>query len=138
MSRRKKINIMSQPNPYVLTIPASDTGFISCSSHARYFQKVTITGSPSGTAVFTGSGEDVPMTCNGQNSLVLPSSVTGYALTILFQFSKNGSVGPFSNSVINNAPIITTVGNLTIVNIESEDSSDHDDNDTLMNIIYQS
>jgi hypothetical protein len=48
------------PNPVVVTIPANCQGIISAISNASYLQQATVVLGDT-TAVFTGSGENVPM-----------------------------------------------------------------------------
>ena len=126
-----------QTNPYSLTIPAHDVGIISCDAHASYHQKVTISGFPDGSTItFSGSGEGVPMKHDGRTSYSFGPFNDQITLSILFQFSENGT--SFTNGFIRNPPTRIESGAWTIINITSEDATDNDDNDSYLHILFKS
>lgn len=124
-------------NPLILNIDFG--GNVTCTSHAAYYQRVTISYQIRGesySTIFSGTGEDVPMTdSDGQTTYELVSYRTGYSISCLFEYSTNGETGPFSKAVVQE-PIIVQNGDTTTITVTSEDSTDHDDNDVVMVVKY--
>lgn len=73
-------------------------------------------------------------TSSGAESVSIPAQTDGYEITVLLQFSTTAT-GPLQNAVINNEPTETPAGTTTIWSITSEDSTDSDDNDSVVTII---
>ena len=117
-----------------LSIPASSQGVANCVSNASYFQKVTLTWG-STTAVFTGTGEGQPMTTSdGSQSVQIPPDEAARTISVQFEFSPNGSGGPFSMAVVKD-PIVTNKGGFNVIEVTSEDSSDNDFNDSYLTVV---
>lgn len=113
------------PNPVAVDVSQNHTVYLSCLAHAGYQQKVTASlnadlSNP--VAVFTGSGENVPMTSGGQAMVSVPTGAK-QQLYVLFQFSSGNG---FQNAVRVSQP--AKAGAVT--QIVSEDSTDNDDNDS--------
>ena len=127
------------PNPVVLTVNAGVSVSVSAESHARNLQQLTVIPGHAGstTAVFRGSGEDVPMpivTGGTGNGLEIPAQTTEYQLTLVFAFSTNNG-GSFSVPTIR-CPIVTNAGTVVINTVTSEDAKDNDDNDTIATVVF--
>lgn len=123
-------------NPVSLAIPRDVSGYITCNAHAAYFQRVTISTDGGQVAVFSGTGEGVPMkTADGKSLVPIGPSRSAYTFSILFEFSTNGPAGPFKKAVVKD-PIISHEGSVTMVSITSEDGADTDSNDSYLIAFY--
>jgi len=123
-------------NPISLVIPRDVSGYITCNAHAAYFQRVTISTDAGPVAVFSGTGEGVPMkTADGKSMVPIGPLRSSYTFNMLFEFSTNGPSGPFKKGLVAN-PIISHEGDSTIVSITSEDGADSDNNDSYLIAFY--
>lgn len=114
----------SASNPVAVNVTQNHTIYLSCLAHAGYQQKVTASFNAdlsNPVAVFTGTGENVPMTSNGVTLVSVPTGGQ-QQLYVLFQFS--------SGNGYQNAPRVNPVPNGAVTQITSEDSTDNDDNDS--------
>ncbi|KAF9063892.1 hypothetical protein BDP27DRAFT_1405594 [Rhodocollybia butyracea] len=91
--------------------------------------------------IFQGSGEGVNMVNIVSNNTTLcnvagDSPLRPLPLVFTFQFSVTGTGGPFINT-----PIVqtsnTSLGTTTLITAQTEDSTDNDLNDSVVNIIVQ-
>jgi hypothetical protein len=124
-------------NPVQIPISGDSSGYITCNSHAAYYQRVTL-NFLNNQVIFSGSGEGVPMTTQTGSPLYdLGATRQNYSISALFQFSTSGPNGPFQNAVSVQDPIISQDGNSTFITVTSEDSSDNDNNDSYLIIFYQ-
>ena len=91
-------------NPVPIPISGNASGGIICNAHAAYYQKVTLSWTILGsttTVVFSGSGEGVSMTTpDGSTAYDLPPTRQGYSISAKFEYSPNGSSGPFYEAVV--------------------------------------
>lgn len=125
----------NEPNPYTYSpVPAQTDIHFACTAHAGYYQKVTITLNGE-TKVLQGSGENVPMLTPGGNPTVTINSGNATSVQVTFQYSPGGSGGPFQLAAVC-APNTVNAGPITLVNQSSEDSTDHDDNDSYLQIYW--
>lgn len=120
-------------NPIDISIPANSQGFINCVSNASYYQRVTLRWGDH-TAIFEGTGEGQPMKlASGDAAYLLEPSPSPYRISIDFQYSTDGSHGPFRGARVSD-PVTTGKGLFTVIEITSEDSSDNDKNDSYLTI----
>jgi len=121
-------------NPVSVPIPGDTSEvLITCVAHAAYYQRVTLARGSNILTVFQGTGEGVPMkTTDGQTSYQLGASRQGYQVTATFEFSESGPNGPFHMAKVSD-PITTKNGNLELIQVTSEDSTDNDNNDSYLN-----
>lgn len=120
---------MSDPNPLPFQIP-SDSGYtFSAMSNASYLQRVTISIQTQVVAVFTGSGEGVPMTTDGSPTYggSTRQQVQG---TALFEYSQDGGV-------TYNKATVTVTPTSTGFTAGTEDGGDGDNNDTVLTFVAQ-
>ena len=118
---------MTFPNPYTTRIP-SDTGYtFSFVSNAAYFQRATVSINGQVSAVFTGQGEAVPMTQQGGAASYGGATRQAMNASILFEYSTDGSnYAPSTVAQVWNSASLVLVG--------TEDSTDNDNNDTVMTL----
>ena len=124
-------------NPASISVKAGTTLHIICVSYAAFYQQVILSfnqnlTNPIGT--FSGTGEHVPMLSNGQSVLSVPTG-TNTKLWAQFNFSTNGSSGPFQPATVCAPVVLGNPPNPVITTVTSEDSSDSDDNDSYMTIV---
>lgn len=125
-------------NPIQINIPGDVQVWITCNSHASFYQRVTLSDIHSAdTVVFSGSGEGVPMKTAEGSTIYSPSnSRQGYTINALFEYSKTGLNGPFLSSLVQDPILPPEEGQGTFVTITSEDGSDSDNNDSYLIIFY--
>lgn len=120
-------------NPVQIQLNPFIHGAITCMAKASYFQRVTLT-LPAGQVVFQGTGENVPMTyAPGQGVYDLGSSAQPISVTALFEYSTSGQNGPFYPAHVED-PVPEKTQLWTIVAVTSEDSTDNDDNDSILSL----
>ena len=120
-------------NPVSIPIPASSQGVINCVANAAYYQRVTLTWG-STTVVFAGTGEGTPMTtADGETTAQIPPTPDAFNIQALFEFSTNGSSGPFSPATVRE-PVISNKGGFNVAEVMSEDSTDNDNNDSYLTV----
>lgn len=121
-------------NPVQIQLNPFIHGAITCLSKASYFQRVTLT-LPTGQVVFQGTGENMPMTyAPGQGVYELGSSAEPINVTALFEYSASGQSGPFSPAQVQD-PVSQKTQLWTIITVTSEDSTDGDDNDSILSFM---
>lgn len=121
-------------NPVQIQLNPFAQGFISCNSHAGYFQRVTLTWNGGGV-VFQGTGEDVAMTdSSGDTLYTLPASAVPMTVSAKFEYSTSGPNGPFSLAQVEQ-PVIHKGQTAMIIDVTSEDSTDNDDNDSFLSLV---
>ena len=110
-------------------LPAFEQGMATCMANAAYWQRVTLVIGTS-RAVFTGTGETVPMEwAPGEQMFDIPGSTSATTAHLLFEYSKNGPNGPFLPAAVSK-PVIQKGKTLILVTVVSEDSADNDLNDS--------
>jgi hypothetical protein len=124
---------MSFPNPISVTV-ASDSNFqFSCVANAAFYQRLTISQNGKAVATFSGSGEGVQMKQSGGSTTYSGATRQSAQFSLLFQYSTTGPNGQFQNSTVTADTIAGIVTTIT-----TEDSIDHDDNDTVMTLVVTS
>ncbi|MBT3366696.1 MAG: hypothetical protein HN472_07915 [Nitrospina sp.] len=127
-------------NPMNYPIPAGITVELSCESKAAYYQQVTITTDNSDfSCVFQGTGEDIPMLINNNQMMTnIASQGEDYNLILYFEYSTDGGrPGTFKPAHINNEPKIQhPTADITLAWVSSEDSTDNDNNDSVLRLEY--
>ena len=119
-------------NPALLTLPINCQGTVSAISNAAYTQLVSVhVGNDVPTATFVGTGENVPMLYNGVNQFDFLAVNTTRAASLLFQYNPGNG---YHNSFVN-VPVTITNPVFTEITVESEDATDHDNNDTVLSLI---
>jgi Fucose-binding lectin II (PA-IIL) len=122
---------MNFPNPYTTRIPSDSNYNFSFTSNAAYFQRATVSVNGQVSAVFNGSGENVAMTQQGGSTSYGGATRQAMTASILFEYSSNGS--DYSQSSVAQAWSTST-----LVMVGTEDSTDNDNNDTVMTLSFTS
>ena len=123
--------MVTTTNPVPIQINGDSNVAIVCNSHAAYFQRVTLT--------WTVLRSTIKVVFSGSGKMTTEEGATGYKFTTqqgiiinaLFEYSPNGSVGPFTKAVVQQ-PIRNPIGDTTIITVTSEDSNDQDNNDSYL------
>ncbi len=121
-------------NPLPVPVPAGAQVHLNCVSNASYFQRVTLSW-PNNSAVFAGTGENVPMKLNnGQTTLVFGPAEDDFDLSARFEYSTTGPAGPFHLASM--SPLsVGRRGPFSIVWAASEDATDNDHNDSYLTVV---
>jgi hypothetical protein len=139
-------------NPYnVGTFPAGSSAFVTAQSHAAFTQRATITGPPATVGgsntvcTLQGSGEGVnmnvlsstPTQANPTRCTFAPATTANpLPLSVLFQFSSAGPSGTFVNTPRTSATT-NQFANIVQIAVTTEDSTDNDNNDTILTITVE-
>lgn len=125
---RQEAIAMNYPNPFATTIPPDSSYSFTAMANAAYFQRAIISLSGQQAAVFNGRGEGIPMQTAGGSEAYQGSTRGGtIQVSLLFQFSPDGV--NYSNAMV--AQVLSTP---TTLMIGTEDSTDGDNNDTVLTL----
>lgn len=112
-----------------ITIPQNTAIAMSGTTYSAAYENVTVNMAGYNPIVFSGTGENIPLTCGGQ-TLISVDSGSATSLTINFQYSTSGSSGPWLTPTVL-PPVTAQNGSYVTVTIKTENGDDSDNNDTI-------
>jgi hypothetical protein len=119
-------------NPVNITVPSDAVFYINGQTNAAWNQRVTIRNGNDVLAVFTGVGEGVPMSQNGENFYQSTTAATPITLNIFFEFQTRGPAwNAAEDCTVNNTQLSPFLSQYMI---GSEDGGGTDYNDSLMTV----
>ncbi|HYO61894.1 MAG TPA: hypothetical protein VEU29_08350 [Actinomycetota bacterium] len=124
-------------NPVTLQVQKG-AGAFWCFSNASYLQRVTleISASNENPYVFEGSGEGQLMTCDRSGGPTLPfTEPADFTVTATFEYSETVDPPQFKMAHILKEPVVDRTTSRYIAQVESEDSTDEDDNDSWLQVV---
>jgi hypothetical protein len=104
-------------NPLGLRIPPDSSFQFSCVANAARYQRVVVSQNGLVVASFGGVGEGVQMSQEDGSTTHSGATREAIYFRLLFQFSKNGSMGTFQNSTVT---VDTTAGIVTTIATEDD------------------
>ena len=121
---------MAFSNPISFPIKSDSSYMISCVANAAYTQRVTIKDQAEVLGVFEGSGEGVQLKLVGTQSTTIRGS-TRQSATMTAYFEHNEGAGFQASKVVGD----TATDQGEVRTITAEDSTDHDNNDSILTIV---
>lgn len=147
---KSKQTTITPANPLVFSLEDTNTdpgktqsisGGISCRSNASYKQKVEVqlkdVNNQEITGTFEGSGENVSMKLqDGKKHLNFSDMEAPVEVSFIFSYKPSGSSSYQLNSSNEVFPTIPYNGpTVEVIDVKTEDSVDHDDNDTYLTLV---
>lgn len=119
-------------NPTNLVLPKNAEIQLSCLSNAAYTQRVALTVQDEPAPIlFSGSGENFPMTANGKNYYNLSPSSKDRTLVAVFSFVQSASTRASKVQ----PPVEVGDARIRITSVSSEDGVDVDKNDSVLRVV---
>ncbi|KAF9058561.1 hypothetical protein BDP27DRAFT_1372448 [Rhodocollybia butyracea] len=121
-------------NPYMIgPFAAGSQAFMTSTAHAAFLQRVMATGSGEGVNMVVLGSSPATTQC----ALAATSTTLPLPIEVTFQFAGLGSNGIFSNTPVVKAST-SVQGFTTMISVQTEDSTDNDNNDSEVIINVQS